>query len=123
MTDAIKLESIDFDQISTRLNQLYQRSRKLLAERHAANEGKPLSATVMNLSEGAISTRLEGVDDALSGTEYAVWVLGETLCAVGGLGLMARVADAFEERHGTQGATWLDHRWDGVIAQNTGWVA
>ncbi len=122
MVDDYPAEKIDHDQLHKRLSALYARSSQLREENAAQNSPRISRAAELDPNK-VLRSRLNSVEDARSGVDYAVWVLGETLCAIGGTALMHLVAGRFEDEHGPRGAVWLDHRWSDVQARGDIWLA
>lgn len=122
MPDNYPAEQVDYRQLLTRLSALYERSLNLREASSSTRQHGVVSASKLDQSK-VLRSRLESVEDSLSGTEYAVWAIGETLCAIGGVALMSLVANRFEDEHGSRGAVWLDHRWNDVQARGDIWLA
>jgi hypothetical protein len=54
------------------------------------------------------------LSDTRTAHNFAVECIGRALNAAGGLPMMAKAFDVFEERHGETAGGWLDARWNGV---------
>lgn len=111
--------------IVQRLVALYKRVRRIQAE--AQRRAEPLQIIwSSDIAKQPLKSRLDCVDDAISGLEYAAWCIGEALCAVGGLALMHHVFALFEEANepdACRAGSWLDHRWSGVCVGDQIWAA
>ena len=105
----------EFNLVVDRLGAIYER---LLDMRKPRTAGIALSKI-----PSTIRTRIEAVDDAESGLRYAVWCIGETLAATSGMDGLHFTYALFEDRYGERGASWLDHRWDGISVGTVRWVA
>lgn len=109
--------------IAERITKIYRRVRSLQQER--SSPGAPIRIVpIEEIMARPLHSRLDAVDNDVSGLEYAVWCIGETLMLIGGRDAMDQVfdlAEAMEE--GTRLASWLDHRWDGVTNGDDIWVA
>jgi hypothetical protein len=113
------MTSEQIEAIATRLVALHRRVMELREIVPAA----PFPVIWADAMRPDLRTRLQSVDDAESGLEYAVWLIGETLAHTGGDEAMHAVYGRFEEIAGTRGSSWLDHRWNGVSAPGVLWVA
>ena len=112
----------NIEMICDRLEKIYDRVRSLEAE-GAKNRGSK-DSDLPAVMGGPILSRLESVDDALSGLRYAVWCIGETLMALHGQNGMDQIMLALEAReNGARLSSWLDHRWDGVTDGKSIWCA
>lgn len=110
--------------VADRLSAIYRRVVTL----HAQREPEPMRViTFAELCAMPLKSRIASVDDAEFGLDYAAWVIGETLAITGGKfggdPLMHRVFARFEDANGPRGASWLDHRWNGVQAPGVLWAA
>ena len=106
--------------IADRLSKLFHRAMTL----RSAKPDAPLRVVdASELLRIPIRSRLERVNDAASGIDYAAWLIGETVAIVGGDTALHDVFSIFERANGTRASSWLDHRWNGVTAPNANWVS
>ena len=110
--------------VANRLSAIYQRVVDLRSQR---DQEEIRVITFAELCAMPLKSRIASVDDAESGMDYAAWVIGETLAVTAGEAsadaLMHRVFDRFEKANGMRGASWLDHRWNGINAPGVLWAA
>lgn len=114
------LEREQTQAIAERLSKLFHRAMQLRAE---VQDAPPREVHVSELLAPPTRSRLENVDDATTGINYAVWVIGETVAIVGGDAALHAVFGVFENANGACASSWLDHRWNGVTAPGALWVS
>lgn len=118
------IEAEQAQAIAERLAKIYHRVMELRADKVATRDpGAPFPTIWFGDIRPDLRSRLNSVDDAESGLEYAVWLIGETLAYTGGDAAMHAVCDLLEAMLGTHAAVWLDHRWNGVTAPGVLWAA
>lgn len=114
------IEAEQAQAIAERLAKIYNRVMELRSAKPAA----PLRVIhVSEFPQQPIRSRLNSVDGAESGLEYAVWLIGETLAFTGGDAAMHAVYSLFEAMLGGRASSWLGHRWSGVTAPGALWIA
>ncbi|MDR2880502.1 MAG: hypothetical protein LBV29_01180 [Azoarcus sp.] len=64
--------------------------------------------------ESSTEAAQDFLDSPIPAHSSAPALIGEVLSALGGDVLMAKVASAFEDRHGVIGASWLVESWIGA---------
>ncbi|TXC71242.1 hypothetical protein FSB78_10000 [Sphingomonas ginsenosidivorax] len=114
------IEPTQAEVIADRLGKLFHRAMTL----RDAKTDTPLRVVhASELLQRPMRSRLERVDDAASGIDYAAWLIGETVAVIGGDPALHGVFAAFERAHGTRASSWLDHRWNGISASDGSWVS
>jgi hypothetical protein len=118
-----KLGKEELERVAGHLAKIYRQADRLMTAR--ASSAEPMRAlTLQELTSQPIRSRLESVDDGVSGLEYAAWSIGHTLLATAGSDALHLVFGMFEEiETSPRASSWLDHRWSGVSDGAYVWTA
>lgn len=122
----MKIDNAKLEPIARQIEKIYRRLRKLEQEKARASGDIGLRAvTFAEMGDEPVRSRLEDVDDAITGLRYAVWNIGLTVAAIGGAEALNELFSIVEasDPNSTKIASWLDHRWDGVPIGNGVWTA
>ncbi len=118
---ALKLGTQELVLVARQIAKIY---RRVLALRQARPPEPMQIITFDQICATPVRSRLESVDDDISGLEYAVWSMGLAVLAMGGSEAMHLVFGLFEDIEPTaRASSWLDHRWNGVTDGSFVWTS